>query len=179
VAALFRGSSAVFKGAAASESRARSAIGAARYVHFASHAILDSRSPLDSALVLAAPAADRPGDDNGLLQAWEIYERVRLVADLVTLSACDTALGRNSGGEGLVGLVRAFQFAGARAVLASLWNISDRSTPPLMAAFYRRLRSGAAMDEALQHSQLDAIRSGGERSRPFFWAAFELQGDWK
>ncbi|MGH9442367.1 MAG: CHAT domain-containing protein, partial [Thermoanaerobaculia bacterium] len=179
VAALFRGSGAAFKGTDATESRATAMIGAARYVHFACHAILDSRFPLDSALVLAAPAVDRPGDDNGLLQAWEIYERIRLHADLVTLSACETALGRNSGGEGLVGLVRAFQFAGARSVLASLWNISDRSTPAFMTKFYRGLKSGVSMDEALRQAQLQDIRGSGERSRPFYWAAFELQGDWK
>src|SRR6185503_1921431 len=98
----------------------------ARRLHFACHGLLDARFPLDSALALAPG-----GDDNGLLQAWEVIERVRVDADLVTLSACDTGLGRDMGGEGLVGLVRAFQYAGARSVLASLWEVSDRSTARL------------------------------------------------
>jgi len=179
VASLFGRSSAEFTGAEATESQAAATIGGARFVHFACHAILDSRFPLDSALVLAAPAVDRPGDDNGLLQAWEIYERIRLSADLVTLSACETALGRDSGGEGLAGLVRAFQFAGARSVLASLWNIADRSTPAFMTRFYRAVRSGRPMDEALQEAQRASIRSGGVESAPYSWAAFELIGDFR
>ena len=179
IATVFRGSSSAFTGTDASESRAVAAIGGARFVHFACHSLLDSRFPLDSALVLAAPAVDRPGDDNGLLQAWEIYERVRLRADLVTLSACETALGTDAGGEGLVGLVRAFQFAGARSVLASLWNVSDRSTPAIMTRFYRAVRKGRPMAEALREVQLAGIRKGGKEGTPYYWAAFELFGDWR
>ena len=109
-----------------------------------------------------------------MLQAWEVFESVRLDADLVTLSACETALGREMGGEGLVGLVRAFHYAGARAVLASLWAVSDRSTAELMQAFYARLRAGTPKDEALRQAQLQVRRT---RPHPFHWAAFQVSGD--
>jgi CHAT domain-containing protein len=98
--------------------------------------------PLNSALALTVPEDAVDGQDNGLLQAWEIVDSVRLDVDLVTLSACNTALGKEMGGEGLLGLTRAFQYAGARSVLASLWNVADRSTADLMKRFYSKLKSG-------------------------------------
>jgi CHAT domain-containing protein len=120
------------------------------------------------------------GRDNGLLQAWEIFENVRLSAHLVTLSACDTALGKEMGGEGLLGLTRAFQFAGARSVLASLWSVADESTATLMKRFYTYLRQGKTKDEALRAAQLDLIRSAEvELSHPYHWAGFALYGDWR
>src|SRR6185436_16010655 len=93
------------------------------------------------------------GRDNGLLQAWEVFEQVRLNADLVVLSACESALGKELGGEGLIGLTRAFQYAGARTVLASLWKISDRTTAELMVRFYKHLKDGMTKDEALRAAQ--------------------------
>jgi CHAT domain-containing protein len=93
----------------------------------------------------------------------------------VTLSGCETALG----GEGLMGLTRAFLYAGARSVLASLWGVSDFSTPELMDRFYRHLAAGAAKDEALRAAQVEMIRAGGRRAQPDNWAAFELFGDWR
>lgn len=104
---------------------------------------------------------------------------MRLDADLVTLSACQTALGKEMGGEGLVGLARAFQFAGARSVLASLWSVSDRSTTELMKRFYSRLEAGESKDAALREAQRALLREGGPKSSPFHWAAFQLIGDWR
>lgn len=179
VASSFGARAEKYVGRAATEERVASAGPKARYLHFACHAVLDSRFPLDSALVLAPPEVEHPGNDNGLLQAWEIYERFKLDADLVTLSACDTALGKESGGEGLVGLVRAFHFAGVRSVLATLWKISDRSTPALMAEFYWSLKARLPMDEALRQAQRASIRGEGRHSDPYFWSAFELIGDWR
>ena len=179
VVSIFGDRAEKYVGRSATEERVGAVATRARFLHFACHAVLDSRFPLDSALVLAPPEVEHPGSDNGLLQAWEIYERLRTNADLVTLSACDTALGKESGGEGLVGLVRAFHFAGARSVLASLWSISDRSTPSLMAGFYRGVKSGLPMDEALRQAQVASIRKGGRPAAPYFWSAFELQGDWR
>jgi CHAT domain-containing protein/tetratricopeptide (TPR) repeat protein len=164
----------VFLGRQATEERAKAIGGEPRLVHFACHGILDERFPLNSALVLSLPERRAEGQENGLLQAWEIFESVRLDADLVTLSACDTALGREMGGEGLVGLTRAFQYAGARSVLASLWSVSDRSTARFMKGFYTYLRGGKPKAEALRAAQIDQIR---RRSHPFHWAAFELFGD--
>jgi CHAT domain-containing protein len=162
-------------GAEATEERAKAIGRETRIVHFACHGILDERNPLDSALALSIP--EKPGRENGLLQAWEVLESVRLDADLVTLSACGTALGVEEGGEGIVGLTRAFQWAGARSVVASLWNVSDDSTAELMGELYRRLASGARKDEALRLAQLSLLAKGGDAGHPFFWAAFELLGD--
>ena len=164
-----------FLGREATEERAKAIGPESRLVHFACHGILDERFPLNSALVLTLPEHPAAGQDNGLLQAWEIFESVRLDADLVTLSACDTALGREMGGEGLVGLTRAFQYAGARTVLASLWSVSDLSTARFMQRFYGYLRNGKPKDEALRAAQIDQVRG---RSHPFHWAAFELFGAW-
>ena len=113
-----------------------------------------------------------------MLQAWEIFERVRIDADLVTLSACESGLGKEMGGEGLIGLTRAFQYAGARSVLASLWKVEDKSTGELMKRFYGYLKAGKSKDEALRLAQIDLIHSP-EYSQPVDWAAFQLNGDWK
>src|SRR5262249_49388356 len=147
-----------YLGPDATEERARTLGSAPRYVHFALHGLLDRRFPLDSALALSPPPAGASGRENGLLQAWEIFESVRLDAELVTLSACETGLGPEAGGEGLISLARAFHYAGARSVLASLWAVSDRSTADLMGRFYASLASGLPKDEALQAAQLEGMR---------------------
>jgi CHAT domain-containing protein len=167
----------VYLGAEATEGRAKS-IAKTKYLHFATHGLLDSRSPLDSSLALTVPAERRAGEENGLLQAWEIFEQLRIDADLVTLSACETALGADVAGEGLVGLTRAFHYAGARTVLASLWQVADVSTSDLMTKLYAHLRSGMTKDEALRLAQRDAI-ARPETAAPFHWAAFTLSGNWR
>jgi CHAT domain-containing protein len=173
----------------ASEERAKAIGKDARIVHFATHAYVDDRSPFDSGLVLSIPEQFVEGRDNGLLQVWEIFESVRLDADLVVLSACETGIGEIRGGEGIIGLTRAFQYAGARSVLASLWSVEDEATAELMERFYRHLRAGKAKDEALRAAQLELIRRplrvpdgrGGWTARnaaaPYFWAALQLVGD--
>lgn len=175
---LYPSDSRVYLGTDASEERARRAGGEPSLLHFACHALADEASPLDSSLVLSLPAAWKPGQPNGLLQAWEILEQVRIDADLVTLSACGTALGQEMSGEGMIGLTRAFQYAGARTVLASLWSVSDESTADLMRRFYRRLRRGEAKDAALRGAQLEMLATP-RFSHPALWAAFQLSGDWK
>ncbi len=180
-----------YLGEGATEERVKALGGDARLVHFATHATLDDRFPLNSALVLTLPEGFPENRDNGLLQAWEIFERVRLDADLVVLSACESALGEEQGGDGLIGLTRAFQYAGARTVAASLWSVQDRATSELMVRFYRHLRSGLSKDEALRAAQLELIRGplevlneAGEQVRkdwtaPYYWAAFQIAGDWQ
>lgn len=172
---LFPEGARVFLGRDATEEAARSA-GDADLLHLACHGLLDPRFPLESALVLSIPEGAGEGRENGLLQAWEIFEQLRLDADLVTLSACDTALGRELAGEGIVGLTRAFQYAGARSVLASLWGVADASTAELMERFYRELGAGTAKDEALRRAQL-ALLADPDTAHPFHWAAFRLVGD--
>jgi CHAT domain-containing protein/Tfp pilus assembly protein PilF len=184
IAALYKGSAETYLGDAATEERAKTAGTSARYLHFASHGLLDERFPLNSGLALTIPEAPQQGQDNGILQAWEIFERLRLNADLVVLSACETGLGAEMGGEGLVGLTRAFHYAGARSVLASLWSVADETTPVLMERFYGYLKAGRSKDAALRDAQLDLIRRSRSDTRPdgshpYHWAAFQLNGDWR
>jgi CHAT domain-containing protein len=179
ISALFGKGAVAYLGDQATEARAKAMPRRCSYVHFACHATLDPRLPLNSGLVLAAPATDTEGGDNGLLQVWEIFDSVRLDAELVTLSGCETALGQEMGGEGLMGLRRAFQYAGARSVVASLWQVSDRSTADLMVRFYGYLQSGQTKADALRAAQIDLIRAGGKTAPPFRWAAFVLFGDWR
>lgn len=172
----------VHLGSAATEARVRSVGKGVQTLHIACHGLLDELMPLNSALALTSPGASQNGKDNGLLQAWEIFEQVRLDADLVVLSACETSSGRPVAGEGLIGLTRAFQYAGARSVVASLWKVSDRSTAELMVRFHHQLRHGMAKDEALRAAQIELLRNGaastvGDTSAPYHWAAFQLFGD--
>lgn len=175
IGALFPRRSATYVGTAATEARAKALGRDVSHVHFACHARLDERFPLDSALLLSPG----PGADNGVLQAWEIFEGMRLDADLVTLSACDTALGADMGGEGLLGLTRAFLYAGARSVVAALWSVSDRTTAALMRRFYAHLVRGVPKDEALRAAQVEMVRAGGRGAQPFRWAVFQVFGDWR
>ena len=103
-------------------------------------------------------------------QKFEVYGWP-LRAKLVTLSACQTALGRDVEGEGILGLRRAFIYAGARHVLCSLWPVSDESTRELMTAVYEALEEGASVEEALQRGQ-SALPQSGEKAHPFYWAGF-------
>jgi CHAT domain-containing protein len=188
---VFPGQTQVFLGASATEQQAKAVGPGARIVHFACHGLIDSQMPLNSALALSLTAGKQQGADNGLLQAWEVMERMRLDADLVTLSACNTALGEELGGEGLIGLTRAFQYAGARSVVASLWSVGDESTAVLMGRFYGYLAERETHDQALRHAQLDLLRGTATRpgasgvsepvdaAHPYFWAAFQLVGDWQ
>jgi CHAT domain-containing protein/Tfp pilus assembly protein PilF len=181
----------LYLGEDATEERAKAVAHDARVLHFATHGYLDDRTPLDSALVLTIPEGLPEGRDNGLLQVWEIFESVRLDADLVVLSACESALGRELSGEGLIGLTRAFQYAGARSVVASLWSVSDQATAALMERFHRHYAAGLSKDEALRAAQIELIREPirittaegrtveTDASAPFFWAAFQLFGDWR
>jgi CHAT domain-containing protein/Tfp pilus assembly protein PilF len=182
---------AIYLGPNATEERVKALPRDTQIVHFATHATLDERFPLNSAVVLSIPEKFEEGKENGLLQAWEIFEQVRLDADLVVLSACESGLGKEMGGEGLIGLTRAFQYAGARSVMASLWKISDRTTAELMVRFYKHLKDGLPKDEALRAAQMELIRGPiqvknekGEveeidASAPYYWAAFQIYGDWQ
>jgi len=152
-------------------------LGRYRILHFATHGLLNSRHPELSGLVLSL--VDRQGRSrDGFLRAHELYD-LDLAADLVVLSACRTALGKEIRGEGLVGLTRGFLYAGAPAVVVSLWDVSDRATAALMERFYHAmLVDGLRPAAALRRAQLEIRREPRWRS-PYFWAGFELQGDWR
>jgi CHAT domain-containing protein/tetratricopeptide (TPR) repeat protein len=158
----------------ATEDRFRELIAAHRYSHvlFSVHGVTSAQYPQFASLVLSK----RPNSPHdGLLQVHEIYN-LRVPADLVVLSACETALGRNLQGEGLVGLVRAFIYSGARAVVASLWRVEDLSTSRLMAAFFSEFRrSAGSKADALRQAQLQML-GDPKHSHPFFWAGFILSG---
>ncbi|HWS88042.1 MAG TPA: CHAT domain-containing tetratricopeptide repeat protein [Pyrinomonadaceae bacterium] len=152
-------------------------LGRYRYVHFATHGYIDSERPGLSALVLSLVDKDgRPQD--GFLRANEIYN-LSLPAELVVLSACQTGLGKEVRGEGLVGLTRGFMYAGTPRVVVSLWNVNDRATSELMARFYTRmLKGGERPAAALRRAQVEMLE-GGRWGSPYYWAAFTLQGEWR
>lgn len=148
-----------------------------RLIHFASHGVLNERFPERSRIVLSQfDAAGRPRD--GSLSLLDVY-RLRLAADLVVVSSCKSALGRDVRGEGIVGLARGFFFAGAKSTVVSLWDVSDRGTAELMTRFYRYLlREHLPRAAALRKAQLSML--GEARFRPpVQWAGFTLQGDWQ
>ncbi len=148
-----------------------------RVVHFATHGLIDARTPELTGLLLSRLGADGKPKE-GFLSLADIYN-LQLGADLVVLSGCETALGREVRGEGLVGLTRGFLYAGAARVAASLWRVQDRATAELMGRFYRAmLQEGKSPAAALREAQL-AIRSDRRWRAPYYWAAFVLQGDWR
>lgn len=148
-----------------------------RIVHFATHGVLRTDHPELSKLVLSLYNQRGEGQD-GFLRLNDVYN-LRLNADLVVLSACQTALGKEIRGEGLVGLTRGFMYAGAARVLASLWSVEDRATAELMGNFYRgMLRKGLTPAEALRQAQLEIAREPAWKS-PYYWAGFSLQGEWR
>jgi CHAT domain-containing protein/Tfp pilus assembly protein PilF len=148
-----------------------------RNVHFATHGIIDSVYPKLSGLVLSL--YDEQGRrEDGFLHLNDVYN-LRLDADLVVLSACRTALGKEIRGEGLVGLTRGFMYAGSARVLASLWSVEDRATAELMESFYRgMLRGKLSPAAALRQAQMEMAQRKGRHS-PYYWAGFSLQGEWR
>lgn len=148
-----------------------------RIWHFATHGTLDSRFPELSGVILSL--VDEKGkSQDGFLRLSEIYN-LRLNAKLVALSACETALGTEIRGEGLIGLSHGFMYAGAESVLASLWRVDDRATSVLMSRFYEKiLKENLRPSEALQKAQISMIKEKG-LDNPFYWSAFTLQGEWR
>lgn len=148
-----------------------------RMVHFATHGLLDAERPMLSGLVLSM--YDEQGNPTqGFLRTSEVFN-MELGADLVVLSACQTGLGKNIRGEGLVGLTRAFLYAGASRVVVSLWSVDDEATSHLMAQFYRAtIKEGKTPAAALREAQL-ALLNDPKWAAPYFWAAFAIQGDWR
>jgi CHAT domain-containing protein len=151
-----------------------------RILHLATHGLIDDSAPGRSGLLLA------PGDgtEDGLLQGTEILN-LKLDADMVVLSACGSGLGTLVRGEGLVGLSRAFFYAGTRSLVVSLWNVDDASTAEVMKAFYRRLSRGPSRGpspglsraEALREAKRDLLRSDRPLyHHPYYWAPLVLVG---
>lgn len=148
-----------------------------RYVHFATHGYLDTtRSGLSAIVLSLYDEQGKPQD--GFLRTHDIYN-LKLPAELVVLSACETGLGKDVQGEGLEGLTRGFMYAGARRVVVSLWNVNDKATAALMQRLYAgMLRSNKTPAAALRAAQIEMLRTAQWRS-PYYWAAFVMQGEWK
>lgn len=149
-------------------------------VHLSTHGLLDEEKPQFSGLVFSGGPSGDP--------FWHTFEifNARIPADLVVLSACETGLGKVVSGEGVVGLARAFMYAGSPSVCVSLWKVADPSTAAFMERFYRFLLEGQTEDgspldkaEALRRAQLRLIERGGPTAHPYFWAPFVLLGEWR
>lgn len=147
-----------------------------RIIHFATHGDIDSRQPDLSKIVLSL--VDEEGKiQDGFLRLNDIYN-LKLNADLVVLSACETALGKDVKGEGLLGLTRGFMYAGAARVVASLWKVDDTRTAMLMKRFYENMiKKNMEPSAALHAAQLEMWQ--GRDNSPYYWAAFVLQGEWR
>ncbi len=153
-------------------------LGGYQVIHFATHALINNQHPELSGLVLSLVDDDGRARD-GFLRLNDIYN-LRLPAELVVLSACRTGLGKEMRGEGLIGLTRAFMYAGAPRLITSLWQVDDTGTSELMARFYRALLGDRRVSAAaaLREAQVEMWRQQDWQS-PYYWAAFALQGEWQ
>jgi CHAT domain-containing protein/Tfp pilus assembly protein PilF len=172
VAAVFGSRARVFEREAADEQTLADNLEGAAVLHFATHGLIDEDQPDRSGVALTA----RPPHSDGILQMREIY-RLRMPGALVTLSACQSALGKDVTGEGIVGLTRAFFYAGASTVVAVLWNVNDEAAAQWMGLYYESLRRGATVAEAVRDAKLRYLRSDTRLSHPYYWAPFIASGD--
>ena len=147
-----------------------------RMIHFATHGVIDAHRPEMSALILSL--IDRRGRKvDGYLRLGDIY-KLKLSADLVVLSSCDSALGRDLESEGIIGLPRGFLYAGAKRVIASLWKVDDSATAKLMSSLYLRIQQGESPSASLRKAQLEMLEDP-LWSKQYYWAAFALQGEYR
>jgi CHAT domain-containing protein len=148
-----------------------------RFVHFATHALVNNIHPELSGIVLSL--VDRKGSyQDGFLRLHDIYN-LDLASDLVVVSACESGLGKEVRGEGLVGFTRGFLYAGAPRVLVSLWRVNDRATAALMRHFYRGIFSARMRPAAALRAAQAAMRRDPRWRSPYYWAGFVLQGEWR
>ncbi len=148
-----------------------------RIIHFSSHGVFDSLHPELSFIALSLFDKDGKNQD-GFLKLNDIYN-LNLCADLVVLSACQTGLGKEIKGEGIVGLTRGFMCAGASRVVASLWSVDDRATTELMKLFYSKMLKEKLSPSAALSSAQRELSQNPKWQHPYYWAAFQLQGEWQ
>lgn len=178
LAATPRGTGMVARGFDASRETAMSQlVGQHQIVHFATHGFFNTEHPELSGMILTMINPDG-SKANGFMPLQDIYH-LNLSSDLVVLSACDTALGKDIKGEGLVGLTHGFLSAGSKSVVASLWKVDDRATAVLMAEFYKSMLQDGLPPGAALRSAKQKIRQEKAWSAPYFWAGFILQGEYK
>ncbi|MBY0232809.1 MAG: CHAT domain-containing protein [Gemmataceae bacterium] len=218
---LFRKGEAIdLRGGEATKKAVREALPKARYAHFATHGFIDPEEeegrkpilgalerpdgrqagmgwhplPLSGLALSDANLVPKEGEEEGILTALEVSEMDLTRSELAVLSACETGLGEEAGGEGLLGMQRAFAVAGARSVVSSLWKVDDKATQQLMQEFSAHAwgKKVVSRAEALRAAQLSMLKHGAsrgmrrkddedksERLPPYYWAAFVLSGDWR
>jgi CHAT domain-containing protein len=164
----------IYTGKQAQEATFKQEAGKFRYLHLATHGFFNDATPLWSSIVLAQPGDDK---EDGFLTAREIFD-LNLSAEMVVLSACNTARGEKVGGEGVVGLTWALFAAGCPTQVVSQWSVDDASTAALMERFYGGVKSGQAKGKALRGAGLSLLKDG-QHSHPYYWAPFVLVGDWR
>ena len=152
------------------------AMGSYRFIHFATHSVFDDEHPESSGVILSLFKPDGTPQD-GTLRLRNIYD-LKLSADLVVLSACDTALGKNIQGEGIVGLTRGFMYAGAPRVVATLWRVDDDATSEFMKGFYHAIFAQHASPAAALRQAQTEMRAQPRFRSPYYWGAFVLEGEW-
>lgn len=149
-----------------------------RYVHFATHGFLSNERPAELSGIVLSLFDEKGVPQDGFLRVRDIYT-LKLAADVVVLSACETGLGKELGGEGLIGLTRGFMYAGAPRVVAGMWNVDDGETAELMTRFYRgMLVDKLRPSKALQVAQVSMLKEK-QFAPSFNWAAFIMQGEWR
>jgi len=166
VAELFSGE--VYTGKYASKDKVIDVVDNKDVIHFSCHGYFDNLDPLSSGILF---------HNNEVLTARKIFN-MRLNAEIVTLSACQTGLNERKPGDELIGLTRAFLYAGVPSVIVSLWSVDAKSTQELMIEFYRLLKEGKDKATALQQAQIK-IMEKEEYSHPYYWSPFILVGDWE
>lgn len=171
IARLYAGRSIAVTGSEATEEVVRKNVERFDILHYAVHAILDDRNPMYSRLVFAKSSH---GNDDGFLEAREVMD-LSTTANMVVLSACDTARGKDEAGEGLIGLSWAFLAAGSRAIVATKWKAESQVTARLMVDFHRRVEQGESPERALRKAQVSLMRDPRYLD-PFYWAPFMLMG---
>jgi CHAT domain-containing protein len=168
------GTGAVYIGKDATEERFKKDASKYRIIHFATHGMANDRDPDFS---LLAFTEIRDSIENEFLYVSDLYN-LKLNADLVVLSACETGLGEIRRGEGVISLARGFSYAGAKSIFTTLWSVNDQSTAMIIESFYKYLKEGKEKDEALHLAKSDFIKSAdNNRAHPFLWAPYILIGD--
>jgi CHAT domain-containing protein len=163
----------VYSGEKATETIAKNKASSFHIIHFATHGEFNERQPLQSGLLLA-----KDEENDGYLQVHEIFGMDLSAANLVALSACETALSKIQGGDDLVGLSRGFIYAGTPSLLATLWKVDDPATAKLMEYFYKNWEKGMSKPEALRQAQIE-LKGIPQYRHPYYWAPFVMIGDWQ
>ena len=160
----------IYTGKNATENRFKAEAGDYRYIHLATHFLISDIQPMLSKIVLSQ---NQGGGEDGFLQMYEIYN-LKLNAELAVLSGCNSGMGKLRRGEGLIGLSRAFFYAGVGSLMVSLWPVEDQSAARLMQAFYANLGAGKDRAEALRQAKVEMIHARDEKRNPFYWGSFVL-----